>query len=121
MARVTVEDCLRNVDNRFELVLLGTKRARQLTKEAIDPLVPWDNDKATVVALREIAENLVNAKTYEEPENKGRKVEEPRIEEQKVAAQEAEAQEAKGQEVIEELLAGSTAEIEETEEEEEKE
>ena len=66
MARVTVEDCLRNVDNRFELVLLGARRARQLIKEAVDPLVPWDNDKTTVVALREIADNLVNAKTYEE-------------------------------------------------------
>ena len=58
MARVTVEDCLDNVDNRFELVLVATKRARQLAngKEA---LVPLENDKPTVVALREIAENLV--------------------------------------------------------------
>lgn len=67
MARVTVEDCLKNVDNRFELVLLGSKRARQIIKEGSEPLVPWDNDKITVVALREIAENLVNAKTYAEP------------------------------------------------------
>ena len=58
MARVTVEDCLENVDNRFELVLVATKRARQLAngKEA---MVPLENDKPTVVALREIAENLV--------------------------------------------------------------
>lgn len=54
MARVTVEDCLKNVKNRFELVILAAKRARQLMhgKEAT---VEWDNDKATVVALREIA------------------------------------------------------------------
>lgn len=54
MARVTVEDCLRNVKNRFELVLVAAKRARQLMRGK-DPKVEWDNDKATVVALREIA------------------------------------------------------------------
>lgn len=59
MARVTVEDCLLHVDNRFKLVLAATKRARQLSKEGIDPLVPWDNDKVTVVALREIADDLI--------------------------------------------------------------
>ncbi len=58
MARITVEDCLENVDNRFELVLLAARRARQISKGA-DPLVPEDNDKPTVIALREIAENLV--------------------------------------------------------------
>jgi DNA-directed RNA polymerase subunit omega len=54
MARVTVEDCLKNVKNRFELVIIAAKRARQLMhgKEAT---VEWDNDKPTVVALREIA------------------------------------------------------------------
>lgn len=58
MARVTVEDCLDNVENRFELVLLASKRARQLSygKESF---VPWGNDKATVVALREIAEGKI--------------------------------------------------------------
>lgn len=55
MARVTVEDCLENVKNRFELVLIAAKRARQLMRGK-DPKVEWDNDKATVVALREIAE-----------------------------------------------------------------
>ena len=55
MARVTVEDCLNNVANRFELVLIAAKRARQLMRGRDDPKVPWDNDKATVVALREIA------------------------------------------------------------------
>jgi DNA-directed RNA polymerase subunit omega len=55
MARVTVEDCLDNVDNRFQLVLVATKRARQLANGR-DAMVEWENDKPTVVALREIAE-----------------------------------------------------------------
>lgn len=59
MARITVEDCLDNVENRFELVLLATKRARQLSNGA-ESLVPWDNDKPTVVALREISEELID-------------------------------------------------------------
>ena len=58
MARVTVEDCLENVDNRFQLVLIASKRARQIANGK-DPLVEWENDKPTVVALREIAEQLV--------------------------------------------------------------
>lgn len=60
MARVTVEDCLDHVDNRFELVLLASTRAREILRSGQDPLVPWDNDKATVVALREIAKGLVD-------------------------------------------------------------
>lgn len=60
MARVTVEDCLDNVDNRFELVMLATKRARQLATGGKEPKVAWENDKPTVVALREIASNLVD-------------------------------------------------------------
>lgn len=67
MARVTVEDCLDHVDNRFELVLVGSKRARQLAHGA-EPRVPWDNDKVTVVALREIAEGLVTADILKESE-----------------------------------------------------
>lgn len=59
MARVTVEDCLRHIPNRFELVIIATKRARQLSNGA-DPLVPWENDKPTVVALREVAAGLVD-------------------------------------------------------------
>lgn len=55
MARVTVEDCLENVDNRFQLVLVASKRARQLMRSGEEPTVAWDNDKPTVVALREIA------------------------------------------------------------------
>jgi DNA-directed RNA polymerase subunit omega len=66
MARVTVEDCLKFVDNRFELVLKASKRARQLEKTAIDPRVPWDNDKSTVVALREIASGHTEFEEYKE-------------------------------------------------------
>ena len=58
MARVTVEDCLDHVDNRFELVLLASKRARQLS-QGRESLVPLENDKPTVVALREIAEGKI--------------------------------------------------------------
>ena len=57
MARVTVEDCLENVENRFELVAKASKRARDIAMGA-DPLVEWENDKPTVVALREIASGL---------------------------------------------------------------
>lgn len=59
MARVTVEDCLENLDNRFELVLVASRRARQLQTGGKEPRVAWENDKPTVVALREIAEGLV--------------------------------------------------------------
>lgn len=59
MARITVEDCLANVDNRFELVLTATKRARQIANGA-DALVPEENDKPTVIALREIAEGYID-------------------------------------------------------------
>ena len=58
MARVTVEDCLENVENRFKLVLLASKRARQLSKGA-DEFIPRGRDKDTVLALREIAEGHV--------------------------------------------------------------
>lgn len=58
MARVTVEDCLNNVDNRFQLVLVATKRARQISLGA-EPFLEEENDKPTVLALREIAEGLV--------------------------------------------------------------
>jgi len=60
MARITVEDCLENIDNRFELVLTATKRARQIGHGA-EPLVQEENDKPTVIALREIAEGLIDA------------------------------------------------------------
>ncbi|MEJ2576593.1 MAG: DNA-directed RNA polymerase subunit omega [Gammaproteobacteria bacterium] len=67
MARITVEDCLDHVDNRFNLVLLATKRARQI-ENGVDPLLPRENDKSTVIALREIAEGLVSNETVAEPE-----------------------------------------------------
>jgi DNA-directed RNA polymerase subunit omega len=55
MARVTIEDCLQHVENRFALVIKAAKRAHLLETGAADPLVPVDNDKPTVIALREIA------------------------------------------------------------------
>jgi len=60
MARITVEDCLDHVDNRFELVMLATRRARQMRRFGVQPLVPEENDKPTVIALREIASGLIN-------------------------------------------------------------
>ena len=60
MARVTIEDCIEKVDNRFELVLLATKRARQVARGAT-PLVAEERDKPTVIALREIAEGHIDA------------------------------------------------------------
>jgi DNA-directed RNA polymerase subunit omega len=60
MARITIEDCLhQGVENQFELVLVAAKRARRLANGA-DPLVDWQNDKPTVVALREIAEGKIS-------------------------------------------------------------
>ena len=60
MARVTVEDCLEHVDNRFELVMVAAKRARQIAVHGAQPMVEWENDKPTVVALREISEALIS-------------------------------------------------------------
>jgi len=69
MARITVEDCLNRIDNRFEMVLTATKRARQIANGA-EPLVEEENDKPTVIALRndkptvialrEIADGLID-------------------------------------------------------------
>ena len=75
MARVTVEDCLEHVENRFELVLLATRRARQMRRFGFEPMVAEENDKPTVLALREIAAGLVShemldeqdAATHDEP------------------------------------------------------
>ena len=61
MARITVEDCLDHVDNRFELVMVGSKRARQIATGGRPALVPEENDKPTVIALREIEAGLVTA------------------------------------------------------------
>ena len=65
MARVTVEDCLSKVDNRFQLVLVATKRARQISLGAT-PHVEEENDKPTVIALREIAEGFVTKDILDE-------------------------------------------------------
>ncbi len=59
MARVTVEDCLENVSNRFELVMVASKRARQLATGGKDPMVHDESDKPTVIALREIADGMI--------------------------------------------------------------
>ena len=59
MARVTVEDCLDNVSNRFELVMVASKRARQLATGGKDPMGHDESDKPTVIALREIAEGMI--------------------------------------------------------------
>jgi DNA-directed RNA polymerase subunit omega len=67
MARVTVEDCLPNVENLFQLVLLASARARRLANGA-EPTVPIDNDKVTVIALREIAEGNITPEMLLEPE-----------------------------------------------------
>lgn len=60
MARITVEDCLEHVENRFELVMLATRRARHMRRYGVEPLLPEENDKPTVIALREIAEGLIS-------------------------------------------------------------
>jgi DNA-directed RNA polymerase subunit omega len=68
MARVTVEDCLKNVRNRFELVIVAAKRARQLMRGK-KAKVEWDNDKPTVVALREIAGGHTNMQNINQLES----------------------------------------------------
>jgi DNA-directed RNA polymerase subunit omega len=69
MARVTVEDCLDNLENRFELVMVASKRARQLAIGGKDPKVEWENDKPTVVALREISAGLIDRSVLEEADD----------------------------------------------------
>lgn len=66
MARVTVEDCLEHVENRFELVMVAAKRARDIAVRGEQPLVEWENDKPTVVALREVSEGLVGPSILQE-------------------------------------------------------
>ena len=89
MARVTVEDCLSAVDNRFDLVLVASRRARQIAMGA-QPLVEAENDKPTVIALREIASGLMNLEILDEIDAKERAAEEYELAaefaEQKVAA-----------------------------------
>lgn len=89
MARVTVEDCLNAVDNRFDLVLVASRRARQIAQGA-QPLVDTENDKPTVIALREIASGLMNLEILDEIDAKERAAEEYELAaefaEQRVAA-----------------------------------
>ncbi len=70
MARVTVQDAVEQVGNRFDLVLLASKRARQLATGGKDPKVEWDNDKPTVVALREIEGKHIDAEFVEAEERR---------------------------------------------------
>ena len=65
MARITVEDCLDKIDNRFKLIMVASKRARQIATGS-EPLVDWENDKPTVVALREIADELITEEFLQE-------------------------------------------------------
>ncbi|HLU07599.1 MAG TPA: DNA-directed RNA polymerase subunit omega [Woeseiaceae bacterium] len=67
MARITVEDCLDNVDNIFEMVLVASKRARRIAHGA-DTLVEPENDKPTVIALREIAAGHITPSILDEVE-----------------------------------------------------
>ncbi len=81
MARVTVEDCLKNVDNLFQLVLLASQRARRLANGA-EATVPLENDKPTVIALREIAEGNITVEMLREPEPEPERAPVPEIENQ---------------------------------------
>ena len=65
MARITVEDCLQVVPSRFDLIIMASKRARQLATTSRDPFVEWDNDKPTLVALREIEAGLLDKETLD--------------------------------------------------------
>lgn len=69
MARITVEDCLQNIPNLFQLVLVASKRARKLANGA-EATVDWENDKMTVVALREIAAGHIGPEILEEAEQR---------------------------------------------------
>lgn len=90
MARITVEDCLDNLENRFELVLVAAKRARQIANGR-EPLVALENDKPTVVALREISEGLIDSSILAEaPEVREERFEEMAEEQAEAAGAEAE-------------------------------
>jgi len=110
MARITVEDCLENVDNRFELVMVSSKRSRQIQTGGKDPLVSVDNDKPTVLALREIAEGLIDASIL---------IAKPPSVELEEMAEEAASEEAEASaEAAETVEAAATEETAETEEKE---
>jgi len=92
MARITVEDCLDHVENRFELVMVSSKRARQLATGGKEPMVPWEHDKPTVVALREIERGLVTAAILDEPADDGMDDIQEQLQEALSKAQEVEAE-----------------------------
>lgn len=68
MARITAEDCLHTIDNRFDLIIAASKRARQLSIGGVEATVPIENDKATVVALREIADGNIDMSILDQQE-----------------------------------------------------
>lgn len=76
MARVTVEDAVKKMGNRFDLIMVAARRARQIATEGKEPLVPIGNDKPTVTALREIELGLVNSSTLDAAERQDRQVQE---------------------------------------------
>ncbi|ACV27837.1 DNA-directed RNA polymerase subunit omega [Kangiella koreensis] len=78
MARVTVQDAVEKVGNRFDLIMLAAKRARQIATGGHDPKVDWDNDKPTVVALREIEDELTTRETVEADERAAKREREQR-------------------------------------------
>ena len=65
MARITVEDCLEKIPSRFDLIIMASKRARQLSTTSREHMVEWDNDKPTLVALREIEAGLLDKETLD--------------------------------------------------------
>ena len=70
MARVTVEDAVDKIGNRFDLILVAARRARQLAVEGKEPMVDIENDKPTVVALREIEKGLITNSVLDEQERR---------------------------------------------------
>jgi DNA-directed RNA polymerase subunit omega len=107
MARVTVEDCLDHVDNRFELVLLASKRARQLVSGK-EPTLEWENDKPTVLALREISAGKITVKILEDMATEEKRARE-------AAAAEAEAEAMAGLET--DVEAGAETKVEQASDE----
>lgn len=88
MARITIEDCLDHVDNRFDLVIVASRRARQVARGA-QPLVAEEGDKPTVLALREIASGLITREVLDELDAKQRAAEEYEMAERAYLEQEA--------------------------------
>lgn len=68
MARVTVEDAVDQIGNRFDLILVASRRARQLAMQGKEAMVPWKSEKATVIALREIEQGFITAASLDQDE-----------------------------------------------------